>query len=60
MPNKDAAIEKLSEALILATRELAHIATLDENAPQASIAAGAQLRAKSMMEEALALLQGDD
>lgn len=53
---QSAAIDKLQEALVLTTRELAHIATLDEAAPQAAIAAGAQLRAKAMMEEVLEIL----
>lgn len=54
-----AAIQKLSDALVLAARELANIATMDEDAPQSSVAAGAQLRAKAQMEEALSLLEGD-
>ncbi len=53
-----AAIAKLTEALTYMTRELATIVTMDEAAPQATIAGGAAVRAKTMLEEVDALLSG--
>jgi hypothetical protein len=50
------AIEKLIHALTLATRELATIVTMDEDAPQAAVAGGAVVRAKGELSEVAALL----
>jgi hypothetical protein len=57
MPDSQAAIDKLVETVTYTTRELATIVTMDESAPQATVAGGAVVRAKTMLEEAKDLLE---
>lgn len=57
MANPQAVIDKLQEIVNFTTRELATIVTMDEDAQQATVAGGAVVKAKVMMEEALALAE---
>lgn len=57
MADPQAIIDKLQEIVNYTTRELAEIVTMDETAPQATVAGGAVVRAKTMMDEAAALIK---